>query len=447
MLVQQNAPLDILLGTDTQAQLGFFFMQAGANGIVTDLLQKRMWKLSAATPMEHTVEVESIEQPTEAELPFHTENTLEGERPPAVVRLISATRLPPRHGRYVQAQVEDYKNHSLALFELEESLFRDTGVKIETATTQPDASCITLAVENHSLVPVHLEEGHVLGSLQPVVLLPNSEAEPGIVRALHPRSNQGQKPTSRKQEPYHTKEREAELLNALKLESAEVKSNEREQLEQLVLDHADLFALDHTELGSTDLVQHVINTGDSQPVRQPAQHIPFALREKVDEMVDEMLEQGIIHPSKSPWVSPIVLVAKKDGTTRFCVDYRRLNSVTKMDVFPLPRIDDSLDLLAHSKYFSTLDLASGYWQVQMDPESQEKTAFVTHSGLYEFAVMPFGLCNAPATFQRLMETVLAGLARNTCVVYLDDILVMGRTFDEHIQNLKCVFDRLHRAGL
>ena len=118
-----------------------------------------------------------------------------------------------------------------------------------------------------------------------------------------------------------------------------------------------------------------------------------------------------------------------------------------MNVFPLPRVDGSLDLLSKSRYFSTLDLASGYWQVEMDPDSIEKTAFTTHSGLYEFVVMPFGLCNAPATFQRLMESVLVGLAREVCVVYLDDILVMGETFEEHLENLASVFDRLRQAGL
>ena len=165
------------------------------------------------------------------------------------------------------------------------------------------------------------------------------------------------------------------------------------------------------------------------------------MRGKVSQLVQEMLEQGIVKHSSSPWASPVVLVAKKDGSTRFCVDYRKLNAVTKLDVHPLPRIDDSLDLLAETKYFSTLDLASGYWQVGMDPDSQEKTAFATDVGLYEFTVMPFGLCNAPATFQRLMECVLAGLSREKCLVYLDDILVMGATFDEHLANLQAVFEQ------
>ena len=162
-------------------------------------------------------------------------------------------------------------------------------------------------------------------------------------------------------------------------------------------------------------------------------------------MLQTMLEQGVIQTSFSPWAAPIVLV-KKDGTTRFCVDYRKLNDVTKKDAYPLPRIDDTLDALSGGKIFSTLDLTSGYWQVEMDPNDREKSAFVTHQGLYEFNVMPFGLCNVPSTFQRLMEYVLAGLQCSTCLIYLDDI-IYGRDFEGHLTRLWEVFVRLHDAGL
>ena len=164
-------------------------------------------------------------------------------------------------------------------------------------------------------------------------------------------------------------------------------------------------------------------------------------------MVQEMLTQEVIQPSQSPWASPIVLVKKKDGGIHFCVDYRQLNQVTKLDVFPLPRIDDTLDLLSGAKYFTTLDLASGYCQVCVDQESQEKTAFITYSGLYEFKKMSFGLVNTSATFQRLMEVVLNGLARDGCMVYLDDVLVVSRTYKENNDNLAKVFQWLRSAGL
>ena len=133
--------------------------------------------------------------------------------------------------------------------------------------------------------------------------------------------------------------------------------------------------------------------------------------------VEEMLSGGQIEPSDSPWLAPVVLVTKKEGGTRFCVDYCRLNLVTVKDAYPLPRIDDTLDMLVGKRWFSTLDLASGYWQVSLSPEARCKTAFATHSGLFQFKVMPFGLCNAPATFERLMDRVLQGLQWSRCLVY------------------------------
>ena len=160
-----------------------------------------------------------------------------------------------------------------------------------------------------------------------------------------------------------------------------------------------------------------------------------------------MLDKNVIKTSNSPWTSPIVFVQKKDGTTRFCVDYRKVNAVTRKDAYPLPRVDDTLNTLAGSKWFSTLDLISGYWQVEMSPEHREKTAFCTTEGLFEFNVTPFGLCNAPATIQRLMDMVLAGLQWSSCLVYLDDIIVIGKTFEDHLMNLREVFKHLKKTGL
>ncbi|MES9880794.1 MAG: reverse transcriptase family protein [Sedimenticola sp.] len=170
-------------------------------------------------------------------------------------------------------------------------------------------------------------------------------------------------------------------------------------------------------------------------------------REEVKRHVEEMLDHQVIQPSYSPWSSPIVMVPKKDGSTRFCVDYRRLNAVSKKDAYPLPRIDDTLDSLAGAKLFSSLDLVSGYWQVDMDPTTKEKPAFSTQLSLYEFNVLPFGLSGAPGTFLRSMEAVLGGLQWEVCLIYLDDILIFSCNFTEHLDRLKLVLQRLREAKL
>lgn len=182
-------------------------------------------------------------------------------------------------------------------------------------------------------------------------------------------------------------------------------------------------------------------------MKLPARRVPISKREEVEELIKDMSERGVIERSNSPWAAPIVLVKKKDGSSRFCVDYRGLNEVTKKDSYPLPRIDDLFSTLAGSKWFSTMDLQSGYWQVEMDCQDKEKTAFTNGSGLWQFNVMPFGLCNAPATFERVMDEVFQELSWRTALIYLDDITVYSRTFEEHIQNLEVVLGRLQAANL
>lgn len=233
----------------------------------------------------------------------------------------------------------------------------------------------------------------------------------------------------------------------LDLSDTPLTESEKTRLTTLINEYRDIFALSPTELGRTGLVKHCIDTGDHPPIKQRPYRVSATQRTLIEEHVFDMLTRGIIQPSTSPWASPVILVKKKDGTDRFVVDYRRLNSVTRKDSYPLPRIDDALDALNGSQLYSLMDLMSGYWQVEMHPASREHTAFTTYGGLYEFLVTPFGLTSAPPTFMRLMECVLRNLTYKICLIYLDDILVYSRTFDDHLFHLRQVFDRLGQANL
>jgi len=230
------------------------------------------------------------------------------------------------------------------------------------------------------------------------------------------------------------------------LTDSELSPDQQQELLALLHQYSDLFATKDQPLGHTSIVKHTIYT-EGPPIRQPVRRQPVALQDAIDAEVHKMLQQGVIQQSFSPWSSPVVMVRKKDGSWRFCVDYRKLNDVTHHDAYPLPRIDSTLDSLAGSTLFTTLDLASGYWQVEVDTAHKEKTAFSTSKGHFEFNVMPFGLTNAPATFQRLMECTLAGLSGMHCLIYLDDVIVFSSNFADHLVRLSSVFDRLRAAGL
>nr|VZI46665.1 unnamed protein product [Spirometra erinaceieuropaei] len=222
---------------------------------------------------------------------------------------------------------------------------------------------------------------------------------------------------------------------------------DKEELRSLLTAFSDVFAWDDTSLGRTAVIRHTIDTGTSKPLWQPPRRIPPHFQKEVNDLIQTMLTTGIIRPSRSPWASPVTLVPKKDGRLRFCIDYRRLNAVTTRDSFPLPRIDVTLEALAGAQWFSTLDLKSGYWQVEVEPSDRPKTAFILPQGLFEFETMPFGLCNAAATFQRLMQSVLAHLYPHSCLIYLDDVIVFGRTARQHNTNLAAVLSALRDAGL
>ena len=194
--------------------------------------------------------------------------------------------------------------------------------------------------------------------------------------------------------------------------AADLTASEKHRLYKKLHDHCELFSIDG-ELGHTSVMEHAIPTVHLQPRRVPYNRLP-----EIERFVNEGLATGVIRPSKSPWTSPLVLVKKEDSSTRFCVDFRRLNDVTVGDSFPVPRIDDSLRALGGAQIFSTIDLTKGYWQVPVREDDKQKTAFTYHKGLFEFNTMPFGLKGAQATFQRLMTAVLGDLNWQIVLIYI-----------------------------
>ena len=219
------------------------------------------------------------------------------------------------------------------------------------------------------------------------------------------------------------------------------------KVKDLTMRFQDIFSTHPDDIGTTNLLQHPIDTGNAPPVKQQPRRIPHRLREQVEAQKARMLSSGVIEDSSSPWCSPVVLVKKRDGSARFCVDLRAVNSATQPVAYPLPRIDEALDGLSGARFFTTLDMTAGYWQVEIAPEDREKTAFSTGRGLHQFRKMAMGLRNAGATFQRLMEFVLAGVDAKTCLVYLDDVVLFNKTEEGHLETLKEVFEAVRKAGL
>ena len=198
--------------------------------------------------------------------------------------------------------------------------------------------------------------------------------------------------------------------------------------------------------GHTHITEHQIITGDARPVRLAPYRVPHALQGPVQQELEEMLAHGIIERSKSDWAFPLVVVRKKDSSLRLCVDFRRLNVLSKMDAYPMPRVDDLIDRVSSAPFITTLDLTKGYWQVPVAEADREKTAFTTPLGLFQFTRMPFGLKGAPATFQRMVDRILDGLGKFSGA-YIDDVIIFSLTWKEHIEHLRTVLGRIQDAGL
>ncbi|CAF3331006.1 unnamed protein product [Rotaria socialis] len=244
--------------------------------------------------------------------------------------------------------------------------------------------------------------------------------------------------------PFRSPSSHLQTLPEFTINDTDLDSQQVFQLRNLLLKYSTCF---NDKTGRTSLTRHYIDTGNSKPIKLRPYRVSPARQSIISNQIQQMLHDGIIEPANGPYAAPVTLQPKKDGSLRFCVDFRQLNSATVRDVYPIPRIDDTLDQLQNAKYFTSMDLKSGFWQIELDDESRPKTAFTTHAGLYHFTVMPFGLTNAPATFQRLMDLVLGGLKWSCALVYLDDIIVYSSTFSSHLQHLELVLQRIQASGL
>ncbi|UYV71059.1 K02A2.6-like [Cordylochernes scorpioides] len=396
-------------------------------GYVADIMDECIIGLDVLRQFGLSIDIRrNLLRTSDEDIPLLTSQQLHNFQACRVLAL-EDTQVPPRSECVIKGQLETTKVIPKFAILDGDSEATSRGILVAKELIDTGRDVIPVRVVNLWDSARAIKKGSCLGNAEPTVL----------IKRNHPVMQKSKRADN---VPDH-------LQQVWEETKKELQPGQQRELATLLATYNNIFAKSSEDYGRTDLTKHRINTGESNPIKQAPHRIPLARRQEAETLVKEMLDQNIIEPSSSPWVSPVVLVKKKDGSTRFCVDYRKLNDITKKDSYPFPRIDATLDTLAGSQWFSTLDLKSGYWQVEMHPDDKEKTAFTTGTGLWQFNVMPFGLFNAPATFERPMEAVLQGLATETCMVYLDDIIVLGKNFEEHLLNIEKVFKRLEAANL
>ena len=344
------------------------------------------------------------------------------------------TVVPPRSECLVPANLV-YRNMSVAKHSDASELMTESaepvkGIHVSHTLVRNDSLRVPVRLMNSTTSPITLKARMVLADVSPVETFATIEDS----SAVSPQNKDAI--------------RYDEMLDSLVSGVNEDVSHEtRHELRKLLKRFEKAFSLGENDLGSTNVTAHEIDTGDAKPVRQSLRRYPPAHMEAIREHVASMMEQDVIEPAQSAWASNLVLVRKKDGSLRCCVDYRQLNASTRKVAYPLPRTDMCLDAMSGARWFSTFDLRSSYHQVPVVTKDADKTAFICREGMFRFKKMPFGLCNAGATFQRLMDLVLSGLSPEICLAYIDDVIIFSSDESSHLERLEAVLDRLTSAGL
>ena len=310
-----------------------------------------------------------------------------------------------------------------------------------------DTQYATIVVRNFTSEPITIGRGDKLVSLvedDGELIETNTTAPEAHMQARNFRADLSER--SARQVNYDLKNNRTrkELKEYLKDFNIGQQLTEQQKLRlaALLKTYRDRFVFKGDQLGRLNIEEHRIDTEGKAPISKAPYRVSHVERKAIEEQVQAMLDQGVIEPIISEWASPVVIVSKRDNTLRFCVDYRDLNAITKSDKYPLPRLEDALDVLGKSDMFSTLDACSAYWQVKMANDSVEKTTFTCHMGTFCFKYMPFGLKNAPSTMSRIMNKIFQGLNRKICMIYLDDCITMSTGFEDHLENLRALFERM-----
>ena len=361
-----------------------------------------------------------------------------------VVRVTSKCTVPPFGHKAIHGKVNlilhGYKMNVMT-HGLEKQLpSLPLGVDVQTvyATLADGSNRVTVVLRNNTQDWLEIKKG------MPIARMVAANEVPKVTNLLSAEE-------TKKQPTLTEAERQDLLLEKLDLTGLEAwPEDQAGKAHSLLKEYHDIFSLEKCDMGHTNATKHkiVLKDPDTPPFKEHFCRIPPPQLDEVREHLKLMLDAGVIRPSNSPWCNAVVLVRKKDGSLCFCIDFRKLNSLTVKDSHLLPHIRETLDSLAGAAHYSTFDMNSGFWQVSMDEESKQYTAFTLGSmGLYECESMPFGLCNTLPTFQRLMQNCLGELNLTYCLIYLDDVIVFSEMPEEHLQRMHVVFDRIQEHDL
>ena len=361
-----------------------------------------------------------------------------------VVRVTSKCVVPPFGHKAIHGKVNlilhGYKMNMMTHGLEKRSPSLPLGIDVQTvyATLADGSNRITVVLRNNTWDWLEVKKG------MPITQMVAANEVPKVTNLF----SAGQ---TTEQPTLTEAERQDLLLEKLDLSGLELwPEDQAGKARSLLKEYHDIFSLEKRDMGHTNMTKHkiVLKDLDTPPFEERFHRIPPPQLDEVREHLKLMLDTGVIRPSNSPWCNAVVLVRKKDGLLRFCIDFRKLNSLTVKDSHPLPHICETLESLAGAAHYSTFNMNSGFWQVPMDEESKQYTAFTLGSmGLYECESMPFGLCNALPTFQRLMQNCLGELNLTYCLIYLDDVIVFSEMPEEHLWRMHVVFGRIREHGL